>query len=495
MIPQLNVPRKYTALGQVWLSILLIVLAAIFAFTPIISMDMTQNDLLSGLDSALDEFGGEIPGLQDLEIPDEIGVTSGKVITSVSIFANLISVAMTDDADAAQEKADALQAKLESKDGQESMLMMLALVTQLIDFDEIEGNSGDDAGMIVTIIEMIMKIAIVFYLIIYITIWPFIVAIIALINLIRGLKNINTPEKVNGKVASCLIGPFAFAITLLFLLTFLPGFGWGSGLRAIFVLAIISIVANFVVSRLRAYNELDFKYATLVQGTALVQGIGFIVFFSNLVSVNFLHDFFKGIASYFKALSLNMTAVNAQIDLYNKFNDANVAEFTGGFWYLIDILLIMIFFFAALSIATTCIRAIIMHFTLAGNKKSTPNSAMSAGITALFVWLLPFVLTKLQSGKVYLFDSEAGEVVVDSATSLLILTEEGEGALTGMLVGAIIILAAGIVCKVLKGIFCEGITEERELLILHGKAPAYVTAAAAEETVEEVADETEQTEE
>jgi hypothetical protein len=473
-------------MGQLWLSILLIVLAAIFAFTPIISLDMSESSLWDGIESALDSLEGSIPGLEDIKAPeDEVGVTSFKVITSVSILAKVISVAIntaTHDADA-EKKADELAELVKSEEGQESILMMVALVAQLIDFDTAfeepneTAKEEESSGGIGMVIETIMKFIIVFYLILYITVWPFILAVIAVINLIRALGNIHTPENVAGKVGGVLVSPFAFALTLSFLLTFLPGFQWGSGLTVVFVCAIISIVANTALTRLRAYNSMDFRYANLVQGAALLQGVGFIVFFANLLKTDLLFKFFNSLGNY-------MVDAEKQIAIVNVSAKANkVSEATLGVAYLPDLLLMIAFFALALGVIGTITKAVICRLTLTTDKKVGPNAPLSSAIMALVVSIIPFVVASFESKRNFVWDSEAKNWMAEKLTengSILVLDSANKGALTGMIVGAVIMLIAAIGFKIAKNYICGGINDYQEMAVLSGNAPAYVADGAEE---------------
>ncbi len=500
---QLNLPKKYTAMGQLWLSILLIVLAAIFAFTPIISLDMSESSLWNGIESALDSLEGSIPGLEDIKAPeDEVGVTSFKVITSVSILAKVISVAInsaTHDADA-EKKADELAELLKSEEGQESILMMVALVAQLIDFDtafeepDETAKEEESSGGIGMVIETIMKFIIVFYLILYITVWPFILAVIAVINLIRALGNIHTPENVAGKVGGVLVSPFAFALTLSFLLTFLPGFQWGSGLTVVFVCAIISIVANTVLTRLRAYNSMDFRFANLVQGAALLQGVGFIVFFSNLLKTDLLFKFFNSLGNYMIDAGNQIAIVNGFVKAHNRVSQTDISEATLGVAYLPDLLLMIAFFALALGVIGTITKAVICRLTLTTDKKVGPNAPLSSAIMALVVSIIPFVVASFESKRKFVWDSEAKNWMAEKLeenASILVLDSANKGALTGMIVGAVIMLIAAIGFKIAKNYICGGMNDYQEMAVLSGNAPAYV-ADGAEEAAPAEAEKTEE---
>ncbi len=505
-MPQLNLPKKYTAMGQLWLSVLLIVLAVIFAFTPIVSLNMSESSLWDGVQTAGDALADKIPAFANLEKPeDEIGVTSLKVITSVSILTKIVSIAISSaqNDETAQEKAEDLEETLASEEGKEAVIMMIAIVAQLIDFEDAfedapaadaedeekeEGNSGIGA-----VIQTIIKVIIVLYLLAYVTVWPFVLLVIGIINVIRALQNINTPEKVAGKVGGVLVAPFAFSLTLSFLLTFLPGFEWGSGLTVIFVCSIICIVANIVMTRLRAYNELDFKYVNLVQGAALLQGIGFIVFFTNLLATNILYDFFNALGNYMYTAGLEVSAINRGISDYNslayEFGLPRAEYATLGSAFLPDLLLMILFMALAISVIASVIKAVINRLSLTEGKGNL-KAPLTSSIMALVVAILPLIVSSLESARHFEGTTAANgapSFIAKKAGTIFELSAENSSAVTGMIIGAAIMLIAAIAFMVLKNMFCAEITEGQELKVLAGQADEFAPVAKAAATEEAAA--------
>ncbi len=488
---QLNVPKKYTSAGQLWLNIVLIVLAAIFAFSPIVSINMEDNTLWDGVQEALDSLSEQVPEFSEIEKPeDNIGVTSGKIITSVSIVAKIVDVALSEanHDGKGQEKQEELAALIASEEGQQSIIMTVAIFSQLVDFGGEADSETESETNIGKVIQTVIKFIIIFYLLIYIAVWPFVMAIIALINVIRALKNMKTPEKTAGKVGGVLVSPFAFALTLSFVLTFLPGFEWGAGLTTVFVCSVISIVANVVLTRLRAYNPLDFKYVSLVQGAALLQGVGFIVFFVNLVKTNLLFGFFETLGQYIIDAETEIAAVNISLDAMGKEANATI-----GTTFLPDLLLMMLFFILALSVIGTIVAAVINRLTLTSGKKLKVNAPYSAAITAILTAVMPMVVGKLESKKTWEIEGETW--IAKEAGTIFELSAENSAALTGMLVGGIIMLVAAIAFTVAKNFLCADMNEYMETAALTGRAPEYgMTESTADVVAEAPEKETENTE-
>ncbi len=141
---QPNLPKKYTTLAQVWISMLLVILAVVFAFTPLLSLNMENERLKENVSAT---FGSLAEMLDDddlakISIPDTVDISTIKMINSTTVVAKFISItitALSDPDEEALEKAqDDMDRLLHSEKGQESVIMMVALLSQVIDFEKTE---------------------------------------------------------------------------------------------------------------------------------------------------------------------------------------------------------------------------------------------------------------------------------------------------------------------------------------------------------------------
>ncbi len=502
---QINVPKKYTAAGQLWLNLLLLLIATIIAFTPILSIDMTNDNLWNGILDAMDALSEAVPELQEIERPDDnIGITSGKILTSIRIVAKLASVSISttnalvsdakhdstaaDKYEEAEEKKDELVELIGTEEGKEAIVMTLAIFSRVIDFggDESEDENKADS-VLANIIETIIKFIIVFYMLGFVFLMPYILLITLIINAIRSVKNIATPENISGKISGALIPHFATSLTLAFMITYLPGFNWGSGLSTIFTCAVISIVANVVLTRLRAYNPIDFKVVNLVQAAALLQGVGFIVFFTNLVKNSIMFDFFKQLGDYMVDAALQIGNINKVVNAHNEL----VRQYSiGEYWdaasinagFAFDLILILVFISLAVSSISVISGAVINRLTLTKGKKVGKDAPYSAAIIAIITSIVPKIVAGLENKKTWEWeDMTKGEWLMKPAGSIFTLSAENNAALNGMLVGGIIMLIAAIAYTVAKKYLCPEVTEHIETAVLVGDAPAYGTAVSSEE--------------
>lgn len=336
-------------------------------------------------------------------------------------------------------------------------------------------GSGDAdkeaASSVGVLIKTILSFIILLYIVGYVVLWPFIMLIAGLIALIKALVNVKKPEIVAVSTASKMISPLVFTVATMLLITFFPGVHMGWGLIVVFVLSILSVVTNVVVSRLRAYNKGDFEYATLIQAGAGVELIGFAFFLVGLLNTGFIRRFLNIMCDYLTTSIVANERLNEEILFYNDYFNTSFNTVPMNMMYLIDLALILVAAVMALSVATAIIRAIAGHLSLTKNS-SIPGS-LGNPIVALLVCIFPLAATFLKSNVTYTMTADG---VKKSATSLLTLGDSTT-ALVLMFVGAVILLGAAIAFRVVKKNLCPDILPEQQKLILTGNAPEFGTVA------------------
>ena len=111
-MPQFNLPRKMVTTIQLWVSVVLIALALLFSFMPLIKLE--TSDVL--LDAA--EMAHEV-GLDFDDLPKEVDVSVVKIVSSISLIAKVTSAAIPDDkggySEEKQEKQEELEEYLDSR--------------------------------------------------------------------------------------------------------------------------------------------------------------------------------------------------------------------------------------------------------------------------------------------------------------------------------------------------------------------------------------------
>ncbi|MBO5882842.1 MAG: hypothetical protein J6Q78_00345 [Clostridia bacterium] len=461
---QLNLPRRMTATIQVWVCFALIVAALAMSFLPIITLKTADN--ADEISKALSEITDT-----DIEIPEKVSVTSPKLIGSILMIGDAISV-LSDSESASDDKVEALEAKLESKEGQETLITTMAIATTIAD----AMGTEEEGGASPSIFEILFNIIIIFSVIIGVLgatlVLPFIFAFRAIVALVRCLKNRNTPELAVGKVAGKMTEALTLPLEIMIFQCVVPGMSYGSGIVAIIVIAILSIVLNTLVSRTVTYKPEHFTFMNIAQGTSVIGLVGFLVFFFNFLKTGIFTSFLHG--KFFDYLQ-DVTTHKAQ---------ASAARITvetqDG--YVVDLLL----FVALIVLVMYSINYLpkIARRLSCTVKKGSGNLLVPAILT-LPVYIIPTVMMGLKN----YYENPVSKATEGDA-SFLELTPAGNDAVSAMFVGIIIMLVAEIAYMVLNMVFCKGVSSEEKAALLSGdttiandaeEAPVAEEAPAAEE--------------
>ena len=431
---QIKLPRKLVCTAQLWVSVILVILALIFSLTaPIITLSTNTG------------FGGDIVDFVENELELDLGdydfseegldITTPKLIGSITMLIDIISA--IDDPIARLE----LQEHIATEEGKEDLVTVAGLAVVFMntfDFDNMPSEPSFDLifDMAITMIALLFVIVMTFVI-------PIMLIVAAIAVVIKALRNIKTPEDASGTVANKLTPMLSMTLTvMLFQCVINEGvMEAGSGLTTIFVLAIVSVAINFIATRLREYPSAQFRYINIVQPVAILSIIGFLVFFFNLLDTNITTTFIKRFMPY--AIAGEDYATLVMMGLY------------------------LIFALGCVSYLDKAARRLCCSVKPEGPKgivglfvkgKISDNNIVHAVIN-LLVYILP--------------------AVVIGMDGFAFLSEESEGAFSGMLVGAIIMLIAEIAAIVLRTIFCKNLTTRDAEELLTG------TALTTEEKLEE----------
>ncbi len=485
---QLNLPKKYTVITRVWLSTILIILAAVLSFTPLFQLDLKDSALNDSVEATLESFAETADIDLDIDklLKDKsVDVSAVGMFRSFSLVGKLGSVliaTINEDEKALNKASDDFQDALEEPENQKALVMTMTLVSQLVDIDGLLGEGEDessDGELIATIFQILFNFALVGVLIFgYLIVWPIVLCITALVVLIRSLSSITRPDKYVAKTSTVMIAPLAFAVTSLLFLSFLPGISWGSGMTAIVAMAIAAVVVNVISSRLRAYNLTDFKYATLVQGAAVLQVVGLGVYMSSALKAGFLRNAIKPIISYVSDTAKVVSDYNAIAE------KAKEPTMSMPYEYLIVLGLLLLAAIFVLAVVNSLIKTASARIGLVKYKKAASPASLKTPIIAILSCVLPIVAANIDSDISFKITRNGFERVVNGP---LFEIGKAEDALIGMFVGAFLLLATAIAFMILRKVLCGGMTKEQAVLVMNGEAPAYAETApaVAEATVEE----------
>lgn len=483
---QLQLPHKTIATSKLITNIVLVILAAVLAFTPLLSIDMSNSATKEVVDSSLDDIAEEndlLDGVK-IELSDKVDISTATMIRSHVILIKMISLLGKDissigneltkqEQEALDKQREEFQEMLESEEGQEALLTTLVLWGQVVDFSSDDTDTAKDDDSVVAIITMVLRLFAVLIIILIITAFPIILAVQSVIKLIYALTKLKDPDVANSKLSSLV--PSYLPVVLLFaiLLTLFDGLVFGSGLTLLMVICCVNILANIVFSRLRSYEAQDLRYINLFQGSYLVASVGALLFFFNLLNVGVLRNFLTDLTNYVDTLYTESETINTILKMLNR-------SFTPSALYLIDLILIVFYLAFALNVATNAIPICAARIGLSKAKSSKKTSLIYLGATGLIGSVLPIVVSNLQNGRHYELESSGFEnIVVNEAESFSIFTlsSDATSCLIGMIVGSILILGAGIALKVMTPMLCPGMSKEHASDIANGMASAVAVEA------------------
>ena len=455
---QLNVPKKLTATVQIWVSVLLLVIATSLSLTPIISLNTGDN-----IDT-INEMIVKVAPDSDFAIPEEVDVSAIKLVKSIGVMGKIMSATMkgVKDKDVSNTGSE-IAAILDTPEGQETIVIAISMVSTVAsNFDK---EDTDVSGVLASVLTMLVSIIALLALLALTFIIPIMLAWSTITALVSALINLDNPEEVSTKIARKLPAFISMPFTLMLFQCVVPGMTYGSGIVGVCVASILAAVLGLVISRLRSYDDAAFRYLNIVQGVSLVGVIGFVVFFFNLVKTNIFTAFLRGnFAEYVAKVGVEMA------------KDKNATVQQG---YLVDLILILIYVVLALSSVgylEKCAQR--LACSKSANKKGAfpKDTCIGRAIVMLAVYILPAVVI---SHKSY-FEDPTDMTAVEGTKSFLELTGDQANAFTMVLVGAIIILLAEIALIVLKAVFCKGMNAESMQALMSGADTAPVAEEASE---------------
>lgn len=434
-MPQLNLSKKLVSTVQLWASLLLIILAFVFSVTPIITLKNIEN--ADKINEMIQELDIDTP----IPIEEETEISCPKLISSISMIVKIVGAAMAEDEDQAEKNAE-FQEFLETDEGKEAVATAICLsvaVVRTLDFE----NSDDIFSFVFNILISIIGLLSVLILTL---IMPLIFGIMALVSLIKALRNIKTPGNAAPALSNKLPGMITLPLFIMLFQCVIPGMTYASGVVAICILAIVATVLNFLASRARKYPNEQFKYLNIVQGCSAVGIAGFLVFFFNIIRTGIFKAFISG--KYTAYISSAIAASDSGADV-NK-------------WYIVDGIL-MLFYLLMVLASVGYLENAARCFSC--SVKRNQKSNMIGAILSLATFIIPTYIAGAKHGY-----NDVTSTASTGDFSFLELTEAQEDKLNAALVGIIIMIVAEIAVIVLKKVFCSKMKAEDAVALMSGNA-------------------------
>lgn len=457
---QPNVPRKTTALIQVWGCVLLVLVSVFLSFAPLITLQTNVKMGDIDLKDSIEDMIGELAGDVEVEIPDDVEVSAVSLVSSISMIIDAVKIMGEDDVD--EETLEKFEALIESEEGKQTLLTVAALAATITNtvMPEKSDDKSEGGSAISTILSVLVVIIAVLYVLIFTLVFPIIYVIVALTAVIPALTNMKNPLKVAPKISKKLPGLLSLPLVFMLFQCVIPGMGYGYGALGLWIAAAVCVLLNLVVSRLRQYTDKECLYLTVVQGGALLGAIGYIVFFFNIIKTNIFNKFLHGgwadyVARVAKEKALIEKSKEAGLAVEDNISNA----------YLVDGVLIIIFLLlviSSISYINYCAHR--LSATSGNAKKAKGDNHIVFAVLTVVACALPMYVMGTENLKLLpnVKDSEG--------ISSLILNDAQESALTVALVGAIIMVVAEVAIVVLKKVFCKDLSDEDMTAVMSGTA-------------------------
>ena len=135
---QLNLPTKPINAARVWVSLALAVVILVLSICPIISVDLKDNKVREGLQTAIDRLNESNKGELNIEVPESVSVTMPKLVR-VDIFIvrsiGTLLKSLKNNKETGEEDLEKIREMLKDPKYQEAFVMVVAMTVDIVDFD------------------------------------------------------------------------------------------------------------------------------------------------------------------------------------------------------------------------------------------------------------------------------------------------------------------------------------------------------------------------
>ena len=454
---QPNVSRKTTSAIQVWGCLLLAIISVFLSFAPLVTLDTGVKGVTDMLEDLDMDFG------EDYDIPEKVEVSAPKLIGSISLIVQVIQTAKNPDD---QEKLDALQERMESDDAKNTLLTAVAIAATVTNSFVSQDEDTSFLGLILTVVITIIGLLCVFLLTLAFPITYLVIALTSLFSTLKHRKDLTlAAPKLSKKLPGTVTVPLAF---MLFQCV-VPGMDIAYGATGLWIVAAICTLLNFVVSRLRRYTDKECVYATVVQAGSILGGVGFVVFFFNIIKTGIFETFVTGgWAGY---------AAEVAADKKVAFLAGESLSIGAGYW--IDVVLMFVYLTIILSSSAYfahCVQRVSCAATKGKKQLKITDNHIVFAVFLVIGCVIPMYLKGTQN----LYRNVVEQT---DAYGSLNMTDAQTSVLTTALIGAIIMLVAEILIVVLKKALCSELTEDERIAVITGNAKEPEAAVAEEPAV------------
>ena len=451
----LNLPKKLVSSVHVLVAFVLIIVALIGSFMPIVTLkvDVNNETAMEAITDVWNEISKD--KLKKSDFKEPVNISAPKLLSMAGIIVELVN----DPEDAADAVEDL---------DKETLLAALAFIgtfAAAVDVDALE--DADEDSIITVIFTIVLTYVCLVYVLIATLIIPIIflfMALFALMSVLRNAKDLS--GAVNG-VGKKLPGRMSIPLTIMLYQCVLPTMGIGAGTKLIFAMALAAVALNVLATRTHSYNSDEFKYLNVVQGASLLGIIGYVIFFFNIIDTNIISTFISGDWIVYVTRVAIDSAAGKSVSDYGFIVD--------GVMMLIYVSLVL----GSVKYFNKCLRRISCTLCSAKREEDPKDCFIVKAVFMLFIYILPTIVAGHENGL-----SSVTKSIKNGGNKPSLDLGDAQGALTAAFVGLIIILVAEIGLAVLKKVFCEDVHTESKVAVMSGTAHGKMEAKAAEVTEE-----------
>ena len=458
MLKKSILPNKLLTIIHSAVCVAIMLAIVIMSFGTIFTAKIEPNgDIQETFDSVVNSLGDG----ETVVMPTEIEISMPFLIKSVSSLGEIVSSAMKTFNDVTEAKDNLDQATENIESDPLNADEAVDDINENLDTIENSTNAFAESlhnenfvGLVSLIVFIVSAFGesfilgiVYFAMIVFVVTLPIVASINFVIATISLFVNIVNVGRGHSTVSKTYGNVFAMFPMLWIMKIIAPNVTFAPAVTGMIVLMIIGFVLGIVMSRLKAYGGVQFRYINVIQGVSVASLVGYFLFMIGLEKMGLFDRIWRTLGGSASFSSLVLPA-------------------------LLVVMLIVFLMIACKHVRKiACRLSVMMKVSKAKENKPLGFAKDSYTASAVIPLIAALIIVALMSLDIKL---DLGD---------------GEGMFIMFCVGVGIMLASEITMKVLKKTVCHGITPEDVNAVLSG-CPDAITEETAEEIVEEATEET-----
>lgn len=471
-----DISPKKLSIMQSLVCLVLSILLAVCSLLPIVSFDADGEKASDEMNELFDRVrvGEKYPERLDtnfkFDIPDKIDLTLETAIRAdvllvktIAFRGDLLKIVgdereiTPEQKKEARELTDKWLGELEDPKDQAAFYVLASLFGQMFDVTSIIGLGESDVfgfdtdnifSLIFDLLYDLLLLVMIVGVLFYSHFLPILSVTCALFCIKNAIQYRTCLYQISGRTYGKLQKRLLDTIGIAIIVAPLDGASMGIGTILVILIGIVNIFAAAALTRGIGFAGELKKYVDITQICSLCASVGGLLCYFMLADLGFFREFYAALDEFLVEFFIRTEIIGDLIDGY-----------IPNLMFFIDVALALVFVFAgALRIVDISTRVCSIT-ALKCRAESAPKTLIVGGATILVASFAPFVLTFLKNGILHDVDVGTKEVIRDSAETIYHMSSDVRIKLIFILIGAAIILASGIVMKILRNKHCPNITD------------------------------------